>query len=232
VLSAGATALLAVVAVSGCDAQSPAQTSQRQVTVIGSGEVQGMPDTLTADVGVEVTAPDVTAAMNQAGQRQRAVIDALTARGIDAKDISTTSVSLQPQYGENSMVTGYRASNSIRVTMRELDVAPSTLAIVVNAGGNAARINGVSYSIADDSELVSDARARAFTDAENRARQYADLAGLSLGTVISISEASGGGPMPSPVPMERGAPMAAADVPLSPGEQTVNFSVTAVWELH
>jgi len=104
--------------------------------------------------------------------------------------------------------------------------------IVVNAGGNAARINGVSYSIADDSALVSDARARAFTDAENRARQYAELAGLSLGTVISISEASGGGPTPRPIPMERGAPMAAADVPLSPGEQTVSFSVTAVWELN
>lgn len=200
--------------------------------MVGSGEVQGMPDTLTADVGIEVTAPDVTAAMNQAGQRQRAVIDALNARGIDSKDISTTSVTLQPQYAENSALTGYRADNSIRVTMREIDAAPATLAIVVNAGGNAARINGVSYSIADDSALVSDARARAFTDAENRARQYAELAGLSLGTVISISEASGGGPTPRPIPMERGAPMAAADVPLSPGEQTVSFSVTAVWELN
>lgn len=191
-----------------------------------------MPDTLTADVGIEVTAPDVTAAMNQAAQRQRAVIDALTARGIDDKDVSTTSVSLQPQYGENSTITGYRARNSIRVTMRELDVAPTTLAIVVNAGGNAARISGVSYSIADDSDLVSDARARAFTDAENRARQFAELAGLSLGSVISISETSGGGPIPAPMPVERGGPMAAADVPLSPGEQTVSFSVTAVWELY
>ena len=99
-------------------------------------------------------------------------------------------------------------------------------------GGNAARINGISYSIADDSALVSDARARAFTDAEKRARQYAELAGLSLGTVISISETSGGGPTPMPMPVERGAPMAAADVPLSPGEQTVSFSVTAVWELY
>ncbi|HPY25639.1 MAG TPA: SIMPL domain-containing protein [Mycobacterium sp.] len=227
-----AAVLLTAAGVSGCDTQSPAQDHHRQVTVVGSGEVQGMPDTLTADVGIEVTAPDVTAAMNQASQRQRAVIDALTARGIDAKDISTTSVSLQPQYGENSAVTGYRADNSIRVTMRELDVAPATLAIVVNVGGNAARINGISYSIADDSALVSDARARAFTDAEKRARQYAELAGLSLGTVISISETSGGGPTPMPMPVERGAPMAAADVPLSPGEQTVSFSVTAVWELY
>lgn len=227
-LAAGMTATIAL---SGCDAPSPVQGNPRQVTVVGSGEVQGMPDTLTADVGIEVTAPDVTAAMNQTGERQRAVIDALTARGIDAKDISTTSVGLQPQYGENSAVTGYRADNSIRVTIRELDGASATLATVVAAGGNATRINAVSYSIDDDSALVSDARARAFTDAENRARQYADLAGLSLGKVISISETAGGAPMPTAVPMPRsGAPMA-ADVPLSPGQQTVSFSVTGVWEL-
>jgi uncharacterized protein YggE len=225
-----ATAILAVGALSGCDAAGPVQSNPRQVTVVGSGQVQGMPDTLTADVGIEVTAPDVTSAMNQTSERQRAVIDALNARGIDAKDISTTSVSLQPSYGENSAVTGYRADNSIRVTIRELDGASATLATVVTAGGNATRINSVSYSIDDDSALIRDARARAFNDAESRARQYAELAGLSLGKVISISETGGSIPTPSPVPMPRGAPMA-ADVPLSPGQQTVGFSVSAVWEL-
>ena len=99
------------------------QANARQVTVVGSGEVQGVPDTLTADVGIEVVAPDVTAAMNQANERQQAVIDALSARGIDAKDISTTTVSLQPQYGENSTITGYRAGNSISVKIRKLDAA-------------------------------------------------------------------------------------------------------------
>ena len=44
--------------------------------------------------------------MNQAAERQSAVIDALSARGIDAEDISTAAVSLQPQFGENSMITG------------------------------------------------------------------------------------------------------------------------------
>lgn len=229
-LIACAAGLLAVAILSGCDAPAPVQANARQVTVVGTGEVQGIPDTLTADVGVQVTAPDVTAAMNQTAERQRAVIDALTARGIDAKDISTTSVSLQPQYAENSAVTGYRADNSIRVTLRELDGASATLATVVAAGGNATRINGVSYSIADDSALVRDARARAFADAESRARQYAELAGLALGKVISISETAAAIPTPSPVPMPREAPMA-ADVPLSPGQQTVGFTVTAVWEL-
>ena len=66
------------------------------------------------------------------------------------------------------------------------------LALIVSTGGDATRISSVSYSIADDSQLVKDARARAFNDAKNRADQYAQLSGLQLGKVLSISEASGG----------------------------------------
>lgn len=217
-------------AVSGCDSTAgPVGASPRQVTVVGSGEVKGVPDTLTADVSVEATAPDVTSAMNQTNDRQKAVLAALNASGVDAKDISTTGVSLQPQYGDNSAITGYRASNSIQVKIRKLDSASQVLAGIVNAGGDATRLNSVSYSITDDSKLVSDARARAFNDAKDRAQQYAGLSGLSLGKIISISEAPGGPPPLPPVPMPRGA--MATEVPLQPGEQTVGFSVTAVWEL-
>lgn len=226
VFAAGVTAAT----LSGCGSASPVGANPRQVTVVGSGEVKGVPDTLTADVSVEATAPDVTTALNQTNDRQKAVLNALSGSGIDAKDISTTGVSLQPQYGDNSTITGYRASNSIQVKIRKLDSASQVLAGIVNAGGDATRLNSVSYSIEDDSKLVSDARARAFEDAKGRAQQYAQLSGLSLGKIISISEAPAGGSPPAPpVPMPRGA--MATEVPLQPGEQTVGFSVTAIWEL-
>jgi uncharacterized protein len=97
----------------------------------------------------------------------------------------------------------------------------------VDTGGDATRIKSVSYSIADDSQLVKDARTRAFNDAKSRAEQYAQLSGLRLGTVLTISEAtaptSGGAPAPRAMPTA---------VPLEPGQQTVSFSVTAVWELN
>lgn len=223
-----ATVFTVAAGLSGCDSAPPVQANARQVTVVGSGEVRGVPDTVTVDVGIEVLAPDATAAMNQTNERQQAVIDALTADGIDTTDISTTAVDLAPRYGENSVITGYRAANTISVKIRPLDNASRVLTTVVDIGGNAARINAVTFTIEDDSTLLSDARARAFEDARSRAKQYADLAGLSLGTVISISEAPGG-TAPPPAPIPQGA-MAAA-VPLQPGEQTVSFSVTAVWEL-
>jgi uncharacterized protein YggE len=216
-------------ALSGCDSDRDRSAAHpRQVTVVGTGEVQGTPDTLTADVGVEFTAPDVTTAMDQTDQRQQAVITALTGSGVDSKDISTVNVTLQPQYGGGTgTITGYRAANTIRVKIRKTDAASHVLAVIVNTGGDATRIDSVSYSIDDDSKLVKDARARAFHDAEDRAGQYAQLAGLHLGKVVSISEAPGGAQAPAPAPR---AGMA-TNVPLQPGQQTVSFAVTAIWEL-
>jgi uncharacterized protein len=221
---------LTVGAVSACDSHAAkVGDNPREVTVVGSGQVQGVPDTLTADVGIEFTAPDVTVAMNQTNDRQQAVINALTGAGLDRKDISTTEVSLRPQYDSSGgAITGYRADNSIRVKIHPADSASHVLAVIVGAGGDATRINSVSYSIADDSQLVKDARTRAFQDAKNRAEQYAQLSGLKLDKVISISEASGGAATTPPAPPRSG--MQAA-VPLEPGQQTVSFSVTVVWQL-
>ena len=229
-----AAAGLAAVGLSACDSTSgPTGSSDketRQVTVVGAGEVQGKPDTLNVNASIEFVAPDVSGAMNQTSDRQQAVIDALVGSGIDRKDISTSNVSLQPQFagGDSTTIIGYRANNSIDVKLRKLDTASQALASIISTGGDATRINSVNYSIEDDSQLVKDARARAFNDAKDRAQQYAQLSGLKLGKVISITESAGSTP-PTPMPSVKGAEMAA--VPVEPGQQTVGFSVTVIFEL-
>lgn len=235
-----AVTALAIGGLTGCDADHrSADIGTRQVTVVGTGEVQGSPDTLTADVAIEFTAPDAATAMNQTNERQRAVIEALIDAGVDRGDIATTRVNLQPEYGPGpvsptgvagpSAVTGYRAGNAIQVTVRDLESAPVALALIVSTGGDATRINSVAYSIDNDSELVRSARERAFDDAKSRAEQYAQLSGLRLGSVLSISELPGEPPAPLPAPRSVAAGM---EAPLEPGQQTVSFSVTAAWELN
>jgi uncharacterized protein YggE len=230
-----AGAALAVVAVAACDAAAPSSvpgtSAPRQVTAVGEGKIDGTPDTLTISLSIAATAPDAIGASNQTSSRANAVTDALTGQGIDRKDISTTTVTLQPQYGgpDNTAVVGYQSSNSLAVKVRKIDSGPQVLGVITTAGGDATRINSVTYSIEDDSQLVKDARSRAFADAKSRAQQYAELSGLDLGKVLSISETGGVAPpttMPSPARFD-----VAEAVPLSPGQQTVGFSVTVVWEL-
>lgn len=231
-----AVAAAAAAALTGCDAAAgPAPAADpgvRQVTVLGSGEVQGVPDTLNVNASIEFTAADVTGAMNQTSERQQAVINTLVDAGVDRHDISTSEVSLQPQFSgapdNPQQRIGYRATNSIDIKIRQLDAASQALALIVSSGGDATRINSVNYSIDDNSQLLRDARSRAYNDAEDRAEQYAQLSGLELGKVLSISETQGSTP-PTPLPSTRGAEMAA--VPLEPGQQTVEFTVTVVWQL-
>jgi uncharacterized protein YggE len=228
-------AAMGVSVLSACDAKSaPSLTPDddlRQVTVVGTGKVQGTPDTLTVNASMEFLSQDAATALNQTSERQRAVIDALVGQGIDRKDISTSEVSVQPQYtgGDSTSIAGYRASNSIDVKVRQLASAPQVFTAIAGTGGNATRINNVTLAIEDDSQLVREARARAFNDAKSRAEQYALLAELDLGPVISISEA-GGVPPPMPYPRQ-GAAAEMAAVPIEPGQQTVDFSVTVIWEL-
>ena len=134
----------------------------RQVTVVGAGEVQGTPDTLTVNASIEFIAPDVTGAMNQTSDRQNGRHRRAGGRGHRPQGH-------QHQPGEPAAavhaaataptIIGYRASNSIDVKIRQLDAASQALALIVSTGGDATRINNVNYSIEDDSQLVRDARA-------------------------------------------------------------------------
>lgn len=206
----------------------------REVTVVGTGQVQGAPDILNADVGVEVVAPDVSGAVSEANAHVQAIIDAVTAAGVAREDVRTTEVTLQPEYampgvgGGSRTVSGYRATNTVRITIRELGNASQILDDAVRAGGDAARLGNVAFSIEDDTQLLTDARERAFNDAKARAEQYADLADVSLGPVITINETASGSPAPSP---RASAADQLSAIPLEPGTQTVTFNVTVTWGL-
>lgn len=233
IMSVAAASCAAVIAlgITGC---SDSNSTPGEVTVVGNGEVRGTPDVLTANVGIEVTASTVESAVSQMNERANTMIDALGAAGVPKEDIQTQQLSIQPEYsspgpeGGASVISGYRASNTVKITVRDLAKASDVLDKAVQAGGDNARLDGVSFSIDDDADLLNQARERAFNDAKARAEQYADLSGTSLGSVVTISETrSGSQPEPNVLRSESQA----ADYAVEPGQQTVGFQVTVKWEL-
>ncbi|OZE74099.1 hypothetical protein CH306_10680 [Rhodococcus sp. 15-725-2-2b] len=234
--SCASALVLAVALTAGCS--SPATTSPDGppgVNVNGVGEVQGAPDTLTTQIGVQATAEDVTAAIEQANAAVTEVTDAVIAAGVAREDIQTQQVSIDPQYsgalsGGTSAISGYQATNTLQVTVRDLSKASEVLGDATSAGGNATRISGVSFKIDDDSELITDARSRAFADARDRAEQYATLAGGELGDVLSITESITG--QEQPRTFGDSASSFDTAVPIEPGQQTVSVSVSVKWALN
>ncbi|MFE4501220.1 SIMPL domain-containing protein [Rhodococcus sp. NPDC056743] len=209
-------------------------STTKEVTVVGTGEVRGAPDILSAGIGVEVVAPDVSGAVSQANEKARVMIDAMVAAGVAAEDIQTSDLSIQPQYDGTggpfggAAVTGYRATNSVRIVVRDLSKASAVLDAGIAAGGDAARLNTVTFDIDDDSALLADARTRAFEDAQNRAEQYADLSGTSLANVVTITEAHN---TTGNQNMMRSPDASMSDMVIAPGTQQVSFEVTVTWAL-
>ncbi|MGU3436186.1 SIMPL domain-containing protein [Actinomycetes bacterium M1A6_2h] len=232
-----AALLLTATLTTACGSSTPTTGSDGgppSVSVSGIGEVQGTPDTLTAQIGVEAVASDVTAAIDQANTAVTAVTDAIVAAGVDRSDVQTQQVSINPQYsggfsGSSSEISGYQATNTLRVTVRDLSSASAVLGDATAAGGNATRISGVSFRIDDNSALVTDARARAFADARDRAEQYASLSGGELGDALSITENVSGQEQPMSLTDRSEASSA---VPIEPGQQTVSVSVAVQWALN
>ncbi|MFT3900794.1 MAG: SIMPL domain-containing protein [Gordonia sp. (in: high G+C Gram-positive bacteria)] len=194
-----------------------------------------MPDTLSATIGVEAQADDVSSAINQTSEKITKITDALAAGGVDKKDVQTQQVSINPRYatpgrdGGTPSISGYEANNTVAIKLRDLTKASKLLGDAVTAGGNNTRLSGVSFAIDDNSALLRNAREAAFGDARARADQYARLAGDKLGKALTITESNA---TDSPAPAYRESrDMAAAPMPISPGEQTLTYTVTVKFAL-
>jgi uncharacterized protein YggE len=192
--------LLAVLAmiVAAC---SPAETQGQgadatvpgSITVIGQGEAFGEPDQAHVLVGVETFAPTAEEATNQNEATLEGVLSALQGVGIAPEDIQTSNYSLWAEqiYGERGPegIAGYRVSNQVNVTIRDVNQVGTVLAAVTEAGANS--IYGVYFSVADPAALEEQARAEAMADARARAGVLAELGSVELGSVRVISEVVG-----------------------------------------
>lgn len=195
------------------------------ISVTGTGEVTGTPDTLTIDLGVAVLADTVADATAQAAERADALIEALVSGGVERDDITTTNYSIFPEYdfrGEQERLLGYRVNNTVRAKIRNISTAGDLIDRAVSAAGDAATVHGLRFSIEDDAELVEAARAAAWEDARAKAEQLAALSGQTLGRATAISETMTSTPPPIPYAAEDEAARELA-TPIEPGTESVKI---------
>ena len=205
-----------------------------RLDVVATGEVNRVPDIARISAGVVTTAPTATAALQQNADRMVAVRRALRAAGIADRDIQTSSINLYPDYrhderGSNPQIIGYRASNELMVTFRDIANAGKILDALVAQGAN--QINGPMLGIDKPEAALDEARTKAVANARARAELYAKAIGKRVGRILSISE-SGGHFAPPPMVMMRAASAdAAASTGIEPGQQTLTASVQVSFEL-
>lgn len=193
------------------------------LTVSGQGVASAVPDVAMISLGVRHSARQAAVAMDRVAVDSNAVLAALRAEGLAEADIQTSRISLSPNWDYDARrVTGFTASVSFNVTLRDLARVGEVLALATELGGNS--FGGFSMGIDDPSALEAQARAAAVADALEKARQYAEAAGVTLGDILTIREGGGGGGV---VPMMAMAEARSVDaIEVAAGETSVSQSVT------
>jgi uncharacterized protein YggE len=230
-----AALLLTVVACSP-NAGTPGQAqsgSQGGITVVGTGEAFGAPDTAEVQLGADTFAPTVAEATSQNEALVEAIMAALAAQGIESKDIRTSNYSLWAEqvYGERGPegIAGYRVSNLVTVTIRDINAVSGVIGAVTEAGAN--NIHGVSFRVADPAGLEDEARAAAITNARARAESLAELSGVTLGEIVTVSEVVTQPGIPLARGMGGGAMEEAASASISAGELGYSIQVQVTFAI-
>jgi uncharacterized protein YggE len=199
--------------------------SRGTITVSGHGEVLLTPDALRLELSVEVDALGAADALNAARATMAELRRAVSETGVAAADQQTSSFNLWQRHDKHGVPNGYQASESLALLLRD----PSTIDLVLTVAGEAAgdrlRVGGLGFTVLDPGPARDDARRLALAEAERVARVYADAAGRSLGSLVSLAE---GG---ARVVGRRSARVmaASADAGMEPGTHTVGVDVTAEW---
>lgn len=207
--------------------------SSSGVVVDGLGKVTGTPDVLRATLGVTLRRDDVSTALQDANALQNKVRGALKHDGVVADDLQTSDVSIYPSYDSKGKRNGYSVTEALTVKLRDLKRAGQAITDAVNAGGNSATLQGVSFALEDNAALLSKARDAAYADAKDKAERYASLSGRGLGQVQLVTESTSA-PV-QPVSLQDSAAgtggLARSPVPIDAGTSQVRVSVTVRWAL-
>lgn len=207
-------------------------SAQAGIVVTGEGSISVEPDMAQATLGVEVSAATANDAQQEAARQMDAVISELKKLGIGDKDIRTVQFNISPEYDHSTrspVLKGYRATNLVQVTLRDISRVGDILDAVTAQG--ATRIHGIGFSVSNPAAAGQQGREEAMKQAREKAEQLARLGGVALGRPVAIEETLSAPPTSMDARQE--AVMAAPDMrtPISPGTQEIRTAVRVVYSI-
>jgi uncharacterized protein len=198
----------------------------RLIRATGTGTVSIKPDQAKVNVGVVTTASTADDASNQNATQVDAVIKALTAVLGSSSPIRTINYSIVPNYrnqqGQPQTITGYTATNTMEVTIANLNIVGKVVDAASRAGG-ANQISNLRFLLTNSDAATQAALSAAAKQARSHAESIASGLGGRLGAVISASEGS------SVVPVAYnavGLTATATPTPIETGNLDVRATVT------
>ena len=218
-------------------AQGQSQNSlRRQIVVTGNGEVKVEPTQATLTVGISLQDPNLTNLTNQAQTTAANIITALQDNGVNASDIQSSVVNVQPFYPTNA-TTGqplntpdyYTATQSFTFVLKNLSNYDTLINQLYDAGVNT--VFGIVFGVADRARFEDEARTRAVDDARRIANNLARGLGVNVGRVFSITDQTNTF-VPLPISASEAVQTdSTGQLSIAGGQITISASVLVVWNI-
>lgn len=165
-------------------------TKSTELSVVGEGKVDVVPDTAYIDLGITVNnASSVEDAQKQINTTNNAIVAALAKLGIKKSDIKTSNYSIYPNYsyeGNVNRITGYNGNVNVNIKVTDPQKAADVITAGTAAGAN--QVNGTQFVVADPAKYRAEARSKAIANAKEQAQKLAKDLGIRLGKVVNIVE--------------------------------------------
>jgi uncharacterized protein YggE len=227
--------------------------ARADIHVSGDGKVTVVPNLAQLMLSLNSEGPTAADALDANNAAMKALLKKLAGFGIADKDVQTTGFHVAPKYKQEKdkdpVLVGYVVSHSLTVKVRNIDDTGKVVDALVKNGvqedngvfgclppdfvetaAPILRVDGVTFTLDDETKALDEARKAAVADARRKAELYAAAAGVSVGKVLSISEVTvNWAPrMWSEQELKAAGP---DGVPFSKGEQQVSANVTVVFAI-
>lgn len=157
------------------------------ISVSGHGRTDVTPDMATINIGIVTTGKTAQLAQAENAKAASDVTAALSRLGIFSKDIQT-SYTMSPVYekGDYRKVAGYRASNTVTVTVNDVAKTGQVIDAALNSG--ATDVNGLTFGLKDAKSVRNTALQMAVQDARSKADAIAAALGVRIVGIQNVKE--------------------------------------------
>lgn len=210
-------------------------TRSSELSVVGEGKVEAIPDTAYLEAGISVVGAVTTEeAQSKIDKINNDIVEGVKKLGIQKADIKTSNYSIYPDYNYDNKankISGYNGSVSISIKVKDKKITSKVIEEATKAGAN--QINGLRYAIENPNTLREKARQKAIDNAKLEAEKLAKTLGIRLGKIVNIVESGstndGMQPMYAAKSLGMGG-MAESAPMLEEGSQTISSTVTLYFE--
>ncbi len=214
-------------------------SATRTMSVSASDKVVAVPDIATFSFSVVSEGVDVSSISNENNSKINDAIAMLKQNGVADNDIETSGYDLTPVYTQAGIysinfvpaIAKYRLTQTVSVKIRDF----SKISPILNSLSSlkVSNIGGISFSVDSPDKYLSDARAKAFQKAKDKAQTMAEQSGVVLGKIVSVSDYSSGYyPTYKSAAMGVSAPSVESVAPvIQPGSQDITANVNIVYEI-